>query len=110
MLKKTKGGELIRLPKAFFDDHDERGLPSPEIVKTTKPHYWVRPDDPVLPELLSDAEFYCDPNGPDAEGLGGLKRSAKATVKAITAAYAGCEDELEGLCKAYWEAKRKEAE
>jgi hypothetical protein len=102
MRKKTRGGELIRLPKSFFDDHDERGLPCPEVIKTTKPHYWVAPDDPVLAELLSDAEHYCDPNGPDAEGLGGLKRSAKATVKAIQAAYKDREAELTALCKAYW--------
>jgi hypothetical protein len=99
--------ELIKLPKVFFDDHDERSLPSPEVVKTTKPHYWVRRDDPALAELLSDAEHYCDPNGPDAEGLGGLKRSAKATVKAITAAYAGRESELDSLCRAYWAAQTK---
>lgn len=78
-----KTTNLIRIPWVFALDHDERELPTPEIVKSTKSHWWVRADDPALPELLSDAEHYAHPWGPDAEGLGGLKASAKATVRAI---------------------------
>ena len=110
MRRKTRLGDLVRLPRVFFDDHEERGLPSPQVVKATKPLYWVAATDPVLPELLSDAEHYCDPNGPDTEGLGGLKRSAKATVKAITTAYLGAEAELSAMCKTYWENVRKKGE
>ena len=52
--------ELIKLPKVFFDDHDERSLPSPEVVKTTKPHYWVRRDDPAL-MLVSNDSYQSSP-------------------------------------------------
>jgi hypothetical protein len=74
---------LIRLPRVFFDDHWERELPTPTVVKHTKTNYWIASDDPNLAELLSDAEFYCHPYGPDDPELGWLKTSARATVKAI---------------------------
>lgn len=74
---------LIRLPQKFFTDHWERALPTPEVVRETKSHVFVRADDPALPELLNDAEYYAHPNGPDADWLGGLKASARATVRAI---------------------------
>jgi hypothetical protein len=77
---------LIRLPIKFFQDHDERGLESPEIVKSTQRHWFVRANDPNLHHLLSDAEFYADRWGPDGDGLEGLKASARATIKAIKAA------------------------
>lgn len=74
---------LIRIPWVFALDHDERDLPLPEIVRATKSHWFVRADDPALRELLDDAEHYAHPYGPDGEGLGGLRSSAKATVRAI---------------------------
>ncbi len=75
---------LIRVPRHFFDDHWGRELPTPVIQKHTQTHYWIDSEDPALPELLNDAEFYAHPHGPDAIGDGGaLKRSAKATVSAI---------------------------
>lgn len=77
---------LIRLPQRFFVDHEERDLPTPEVVRHTKAHFFVRAADPALPELLNDAEFYSHRWGPDGEGLEGLKASARATVKAIKSA------------------------
>lgn len=78
----------VRVPAAFFSDHEERECePFCEPVKRTRQHVWLRPDDPGLDELLSDARHYADEWGPDAIGDGGgLKRSAAATVKAIEAA------------------------
>ena len=72
----------IRLPKQFFDDHWERELPTPAIIKQTRQHYYVAADDPALPELLDDADYYAGAYGPDAPWL---KSSARATVKAIRA-------------------------
>lgn len=74
---------LIRLPVTFFIDHEERSLPTPTVVRETKSHFFVASGDPALGELLSDAEHYAHPYGPDADGLSGLKASAKATVRAI---------------------------
>lgn len=75
--------KTIKLPPAFYDDHDERDLPTPEDVGNAKSYVLVRADDPALRELLDDAEHYAHPYGPDGEGLGGLRSSAKATVRAI---------------------------
>ena len=74
---------VIKLPPKFWLDHAERDLPTPEDVGNAKSYVLVRADDPALPELLNDAEFYADPFGPDAEWLGGLKASARATIRAI---------------------------
>lgn len=75
--------KTIKLPPAFYEDHDERDLPTPEDIGKAKSYVLVRADDPALGELLDDAEHYAHPWGPDAEGLSGLKASARATVRAI---------------------------
>lgn len=75
--------KTIKLPNVFYDDHLERDLPTPEDVGKAKSYVTVRADDPALHELLNDAEFYASPWGPDGEGLGGLRASARATVRAI---------------------------
>lgn len=72
---------LIRLPLVFYDDHEARDLDTPEAVKRTGSHVWVRDNDPALPELLSDARYYADPFGPDMSL--GFKSSARATINAI---------------------------
>lgn len=77
--------KLIRIPKAFLLDHWERALPTPEIIRETGRHYFVSADDPAVPELLADADYYAHPYGPDAEWLFGLKASARATAKALRA-------------------------
>lgn len=73
--------KLIRIPDRFYRDHMDRDLPTPEVVRFTSRHIYISSDDPALPELLDDAEYYADPWGPDG-GIG-LRMSAKATVKAI---------------------------
>lgn len=72
---------LIKLPKRFFNDHYDRDLPTPEIVSETARHYIVDRDDPAIPELLNDAEFYASPDGPDQAG--NLRLSAAAIVAAL---------------------------
>ena len=78
---------LVRVPKKFFSDHEERECePFCEPVKRSSRFVWLLSNDPGLPELLSDARHYADEWGPDEVGdNGGLKRSAVATVKAIEA-------------------------
>lgn len=72
----------IRLPLTFYIDHDERGLPTPEDIGNLKSRIVIRADDPALGELLSDAEYYAHPSGPDAAPRGVIL-SAVATVRAI---------------------------
>lgn len=50
--------DLIRLPRRFVDDHADRDLDTPVFVKESARFVWIRPDDPALPELVSDAEYY----------------------------------------------------
>ena len=73
---------MMRIPKRFYDDHCERDLEAPEILKETKAHYWVAVDDNVL-ELLADVHFYSDRSHFDQPHLFGLVTSAIATAKAI---------------------------
>ena len=76
---------VIRVPEKFLYDHMiGRECPSPFIVRETKQHYFIAAIDcDGWRDLVSDAEFYTDPYGPDAEGLEGLKKSAKATLKVL---------------------------
>ena len=74
---------LIRIPTRFFEDHQERELPTPEVHKATKSHYWISADDPALPELLNDAEHYADMAPYMDPYYFGLCMSARATARAI---------------------------
>jgi hypothetical protein len=76
--------KLIRLPWKFYIDHFERGLPTPDDVKSTDRHVYVSADDPHLNSLWADAEFYAHKFGPDL--CPSIKASAKATLAAITKA------------------------
>ena len=80
---------LIRVPAAFYRDHDSRDCePYCEPVKRSKQYVWLRRDDPGLEELLDDARHYADPTWVMEPAYFGLKRSAVATVKAIEEALA----------------------
>jgi hypothetical protein len=74
--------KTIRIPDRFYVDHMERALPTPEDIGNSASHAVVRADDPAIWELLSDAEHYAHPSGPDAAPRGVIA-SAKATVRAI---------------------------
>ena len=76
---------LIRIaagPRSFYWDHMERALPMPTPHSETAAYVWVWSNDPNLSELLSDAEHYAHPHGPDNCSRG-LIASAKAVVRAI---------------------------
>lgn len=79
--------ETIKITKCFYQDHVERDLPAPAIVRETKRHYFIDAKSEHLSELLSDAEYYADPfNYSHAEfgsWLAALVRSARATERAI---------------------------
>lgn len=76
----------IRVPAAFYRDHDERGCePFCEPVKRTTRFVWLRADDPGLAELLDDAQHYSnfDHWGEWGSENRSTCRSAAATVRAI---------------------------
>lgn len=80
--------KLVTIPRRFFDDHADRDLETPEIIKATKTGYTIRLDDPAVPELLGDAEYYAEMAGDMERYMFGICMSAKATAKAIRAAMA----------------------
>lgn len=77
---------MIRIPKRFYDDHCERDLEAPAVLKEGKAHYWIDALSPHLEELLSDAEYYADSIAHMDNWLIGICRSADATARAIRAA------------------------
>ena len=74
---------IIRIPRFFYDDHEERDLPTPPAIKETKRHVWIDLEHEDVHELLSDADFYGNSGGWDCGT--GLGNSARATIKAIKA-------------------------
>ena len=78
--------EVIKITKRFYQDHVERDLPAPPIVKQSNRHIWIDASSEYLKDLMSDASFYADPASYDAEfgsHLSALVRSARATLNAI---------------------------
>ena len=77
--------KIFKIPQRFYDDHNERDLESPAIIKETKTHYWISADDEHLNELYTDAEFYSAPyvDARPGDYLWGIVLSARATLKAI---------------------------
>lgn len=71
---------LICIPKRFLDDHLERDLPTPEIVRETSFYYFIASSDPAMAELIDDARHYAD--GLD-EAPRSIVLSARATLRAI---------------------------
>jgi len=76
---------LIRIPQTFFNDHEWRELPTPEVVKSTKQHYWIYENlnDPGYVDLLEDADMYAGDGAPDWDEGKGIRLAAKALLKAI---------------------------
>jgi len=68
------------LPRKFFDDHAERDLPTPAVIRETKRTVTILADDPAIPDLIDDARYYAHPDGPDQAG--NLRASAKALLRA----------------------------
>jgi hypothetical protein len=73
---------LIPLPSTFYDDHAERALPTPELIRRAGSRVWVRRNDKALPELLADAEYYAHMYGPD-EAPPAVTASARRTVATL---------------------------
>ncbi len=76
---------LIKIPKRFFDDHRERDLDTPRVMKATRSNYWISKNDPAISELISDAEYYVEMGelGAFDKWMFGLVRSATATLKSL---------------------------
>ena len=78
--------DLIKITKMFYEDHMDRDLSAPPVIKETTRHIFIDGSSEHLGELLSDASYYADPESFNAEfgsHLAALIRSARATKQAI---------------------------
>lgn len=77
------GGEefIIKVGRAFVDDHVERERPCGWLVKATATQYTLSCNLWEIRELLSDADYYAE-LGSELGGRG-LVASARACAKAI---------------------------
>lgn len=89
---------LVRIPVVFYEDHLDRVLPTPTVIKSTKRNVWIDLNDPCTAELLDDAEYYAGPGGPDNCSRG-LVASARATVRAIKAAQESGRSEKDAVAR-----------
>lgn len=77
-------GKVVRVPRYFFEDHETRLLPTPDVVRSGARWVDVIAEGYGFEDLVDDALHYASPYGPDAIDDGGkLVRSAKATVRAV---------------------------
>jgi hypothetical protein len=76
---------IYRLPKRFAEDHWERELvfKGDWVVHETKQHVFVRLSEEGAHDMLSDADYYSEPGMGWAEGLEGIRASARYTLKAM---------------------------
>ena len=84
-----------KVPATFWDDHCDRcpcdGDPDDDMARELSrsgSRVTIEGTEAQINVLRSDAEFYADRWGPD-ECPPGLKRSAVATVRALTRQWAG---------------------
>lgn len=49
---------VIRITKRFYDDHVERDLEAPAVLRSSKRYYWIDTDNKNFDELHEDAIFY----------------------------------------------------
>ena len=77
---------ILKLPPRFWDDHYERCAENPgerREVKITKGYALVELDAEALEDLVSDAVYYSGDAAPDWSEGGGIRASARATVRAL---------------------------
>ena len=81
------------LPLTFWRDHDERDLPSGEVIRYVgKNRVEIECDDATLDEIENDAQHYSDCASwtrPVDNFMIGLQRSAVSTVRRIARHKAG---------------------
>lgn len=53
-----KESRVIKLPATFFNDYEERELPTPNVVRRSSRFVWIKLDDGALSDLLQDARWY----------------------------------------------------
>jgi hypothetical protein len=97
----------VRVPLAFWTDHQERMNPVDTCreIRCSSRQATIEGSLAQIEFLRADAAFYADPDALDAGA--GLRRSAAATVRAIKAAL---DDHADRVYRETWEAVERWAE
>tara|TARA_Y100000052_G_C2943779_1_gene82450 strand:+ start:150 stop:401 length:252 start_codon:yes stop_codon:yes gene_type:complete len=75
--------KTYKITKRFYEDHVERDLIAPDVVKKTKTHLWIdATENEAMAELRSDALFIALGNI-DGFQYEGLRKSAIALLEVI---------------------------
>ena len=80
-------GNLIRIPKRFFDDCTNCETGTPVVDRETKSHYFVDmwADETASADFVSRAWLYEDSQHFSGGEVGGICASARATLRALAA-------------------------
>ena len=71
---------MRKIPAAFYYDYVDRELPAPPVLKRLGSSVWIDTNDPRLADLVADAQFYADEDGPDKNWY---TRAAKSLLRAL---------------------------
>lgn len=75
----------MEFPRRFIEDCLECDCDVGEPIEWKRRAVVLEMNDEQRAELKNRAEYYADRNGPDADGLQGLKASARAVLKRLEA-------------------------
>jgi hypothetical protein len=78
--------QSIKIPKRFYDDHIGRDLEAPRVVRETQRHYFIEAKSQHMDELMDDAWYHATQVDDCGGFVGGVVKSADATVNALLAA------------------------
>ena len=70
---------VIKIPAAFYNDYVDRELAAPPVQKRVGFSLWIDRDHPSFIDLVEDAKFYADHDGPTTDWY---TRAARRLLKA----------------------------
>lgn len=73
----------VKIPCRFYDDHCDRELPAPPVIKVCSRYYVIDADHPDHDELCNDCDYYADVNGPGETGIEWYKTAARALKRSL---------------------------
>ncbi len=56
---------MLRIPRNFYNDCKQQGLPVPPLLKAVKQNYWIDETHESMAALVKEAEATIDPWRPD---------------------------------------------
>ena len=81
--EKAAKSDVRRIPRMFYDDHVERELDAPPIIKQNKVYVWIDTTHPHFAELLADAYHYASGDSGWTEGAYRYCEAAQRMIIAL---------------------------